>query len=76
MKREGENMIEELDVVALLKPIPAAGLVAGQVGTVVLKLDDQTVEVEFSDEMGKTFALAALPVGVLIALHYEQIKAA
>ena len=39
-----------LDVVALISDLPERGLVRGQVGTVVELLDDDVLEVEFSDD--------------------------
>jgi hypothetical protein len=57
-----------LDVVALLEDHPEAGLVSGQVGTIVERLADAVFEVEFSDEDGRTYAEIALPAVQLIAL--------
>jgi hypothetical protein len=45
-----KRLLQLLDVVALLEDHPEAGLVAGQVGTVVEQLADAIFEVEFSDE--------------------------
>jgi hypothetical protein len=52
--------INVLDVVALLLNMPEHGLVRGQVGTVVERLDDDVFEVEFSDDEGRTYAELAL----------------
>jgi hypothetical protein len=60
----------ELDVVALLAPRPAEGLIVGQVGTVVELLDEETVLVEFSDDQGRAYALAPCRRSELLHLHY------
>lgn len=67
--------LQLLDVVALLEDHPEAGLVAGQVGTIVEQLADAVFEVEFSDEEGRTYAEIALPAGQLIALRYSPVAA-
>ncbi len=59
-----------LDVVALLKDLPAQGLARGQVGTVVEQLDDQTWLVEFSDDAGRAYAVARCLGADLLILHY------
>ncbi len=40
-------------------------------GTVVEALTEETVEVEFSDEEGRAYAFAAVPIEKLIVLHYR-----
>ena len=65
--------LQLLDVVALLEDHPEAGLVAGQVGTIVEQLADAVFEVEFSDDEGRTYAELALPEGRLIALQYSPV---
>ena len=65
-----------LDVVALLEDVPARGLVRGQVGTVVEKLSPDIVEVEFSDNNGRTYATLAVPADKLLVLRHEAIEAA
>ncbi len=67
--------LQLLDVVALLEDHPEAGLVAGQVGTIVEQLADAVFEVEFSDEEGRTYAEIALPASQLIALRYSPVAA-
>ena len=67
--------LQLLDVVALLEDHPEAGLVAGQVGTIVEQLADAVFEVEFSDAEGRTYAKIALPAGQLIALQYSPVAA-
>lgn len=64
-----------LDVVALLCDIPAAGLVRGQVGTVVEELSG-ALEVEFSDDEGCTYALLAVAPEKLLVLHHEPARVA
>jgi len=59
-----------LDVVALLKDLPAQGLARGQVGTVVEQLDGNTLLVEFSDDQGQAYAIATCPRVDLLVLHY------
>jgi hypothetical protein len=43
---------------------------AGQVGTIVEELDDQRLLVEFSDDQGHAYAVAACPRQELTVLHY------
>ena len=64
-----------LDVVALLSDVPAHGLLRGQVGTVVERLDG-AYEVEFSDDDGKTYAELALALDQLLVLHHRPQRAA
>ena len=59
-----------LDVVALLTDLPAQRLARGQVGTVVELLGDKTLLVEFSDDQGRTYAVAPCPREDLLVLHY------
>ena len=59
-----------LDVVALLADRAADGLARGQVGTVVEALDDGKELVEFSDDDGRAYAVAACPSSELLVLHY------
>ena len=61
--------IELLSVVAVLEEIPQMGLLRGQVGTVVERLDTEVFEVEFSDESGQTYASLALRADQLMRLH-------
>ncbi len=64
-----------LDVVALLSDLPRHGLVRGQVGTVVEILDGG-LEIEFSDDEGRTYAQVALQSGQLLVLHHSPRRAA
>jgi hypothetical protein len=59
-----------LDVVALLFDLPAQRLARGQVGTIVEQLDENISLVEFSDEQGRAYAVAACPTTELLPLHY------
>ncbi len=59
-----------LDVVALLADLPTQRLARGQVGTVVERLDDRMLLVEFSDDQGHTYAVAPCPREDLLVLHY------
>lgn len=60
-----------LDVVALAENMPKEGLLRGQVGTVVEELAPETFLVEFSDDLGKTYAMLPLKASQLIVLHFE-----
>jgi len=66
-KSEGPSL---LDVVALLTDLPVQGLGRGQVGTIVERLDDRTLLVEFSDDQGRAYAIAPCPRADLLVLHY------
>lgn len=67
--------VQLLDIVALLEDEPARSLQRGQVGTVVELLGPGVVEVEFSDDEGRTYAMAALRTEQLIVLHYQLLAA-
>jgi hypothetical protein len=71
-----EPSVAVRDVVALLEDAPAHGLVRGQVGTVVERLSDDVLEVEFSDDEGRTYAEVALNQELLLVLHHRPVKAA
>ncbi|MGH9563079.1 MAG: DUF4926 domain-containing protein [Terracidiphilus sp.] len=66
--------IELLSEVALLRDLPEHGLVRGQVGTVVETLADGAVEVEFSDDHGRTYALPAVRLEDLVRLHRGPLE--
>ncbi len=68
--------IKVLDVVALTQELSDAGLVRGQVGTVVEHLGPDTFEVEFCDSSGHTDATRALKADQLVVLHHEPPKSA
>jgi hypothetical protein len=59
-----------LDVVALLTDVPVQRLARGQVGTVVERLDNKTVLVEFTDDQGRAYGLAPCLQADLLVLHY------
>ena len=71
-----QQNIRVLDVVALTEDIPAQGLVRGQVGTVVEQYAPDALEVEFSDNHGRTYALLTLRPDSLLVLRYERLQAA
>jgi len=73
-------MIREHDRVVLVTAVPAEGLVAGDVGTVVhLYRDGQAYEVEFTTLEGKTAAVVTLeasqvrPVGKREITHAREL---
>jgi len=63
-------------VVALLEDLPEQGLVRGQVGTVVEVWAPGVYEVEFSDDDGRTYALASLKAEQLMRLHHGPVHQA
>ena len=65
-----------LDVVALTEDVPRRGLRRGQVGTVVEVLAEDTVEVEFGDDDGRTYALVPIHADHLMVLHYKPVATA
>jgi hypothetical protein len=70
------NEIKVIDVVAVLEDIPEHGLCRGEVGTVVEQWKDGVFEVELSDNLGKTYAFAALRPDQLMKLHFRKDEAA
>ena len=71
-----ESHMKLLDVVTLTRDIPEHHLVRGQVGTIVEVLGAGAFEVEFSDDSGRTYAIAALKSADLIVLSYKPAHAA
>jgi ABC-type nitrate/sulfonate/bicarbonate transport system substrate-binding protein len=67
--------IKLLDVVALLRAMPAENLKKGQVGTVVEVFSEEDFEVEFADKHGKTIAMVPLKNSDLLVLQYELERA-
>jgi hypothetical protein len=65
-----------LDVVALTENLESEGLRRGEVGTVVEQWADGVFEVEFSDDSGKAYAFAAVPVEKLMKLYFRKDEAA
>jgi hypothetical protein len=70
-----ETPIQLLDVVALIEDLPERGLRRGQVGTVVEALAPGVFEVEFSDDMGRTYAQLAVRAEQLLVLRYQPALA-
>ena len=68
--------IEMLSAVALLEDLPEEGLVRGQVGTVVESWTPGVYEVEFCDDDGRAYAMAALEAEQLMRLHHEPVNQA
>jgi len=60
-----------LDVVALVEDRQEEGLLRGQVGTIVEILAAGVYEVEFSDNLGSTYASIGLRVDQLLQLHHQ-----
>ena len=65
-----------LDVVATLEDIPESGLAKGQVGTIVERLSEDIVLVEFADLYGVAYALEPVSLNKLIALHHAPALSA
>ncbi len=65
--------LELLSEVAVLQDLPEHGLIRGQVGTVVEVLSPSAAEVEFCDDQGRTYAMAALKSEELIRLHHHPL---
>jgi hypothetical protein len=66
--------MELLSEVAVLHDMPEKGLVRGQVGTIVEVLSPSVAEVEFSDDQGRAYAMAALRSEEMIRLHHRQFE--
>ncbi|MGA7338948.1 MAG: DUF4926 domain-containing protein [Terracidiphilus sp.] len=66
--------MELLSEVAVLEDMPEKGLVRGQVGTIVELLAPSVAEVEFSDDQGRTYAMAALRSEELMRLHHRPYE--
>jgi hypothetical protein len=62
------------DVVALTKDLPEHNLLKGQVGTIVEIHKKDFFDVEFSDDLGKTYALLTLKSTQLTQLHFSPNK--
>ena len=69
-KNEKQQSPSFPDVVALLTDLPTRNLGRGRVGTIVEKLDDKTMLVEFSDDQGRAYAIAPCKRSELLVLHY------
>lgn len=68
--------INLLDVVALTEDIPQKNLLRGQMGTVVETLGPGIYEVEFSDDNGRTFAMASVRESQLMVLRHRPARTA
>ena len=66
--------LELLAEVALLRDLPEQGLVRGQVGAIVALLAPEAVEVEFVDDEGRTYAVAALEAKDLVQLRRAPLS--
>jgi len=66
--------MELLSEVAVLHDMPEKGLVRGQVGTIVELLSPTVAEVEFSDDQGRAYAMAALQSDEVIRLHHSPYE--
>ncbi|MBC1221255.1 DUF4926 domain-containing protein [Nostoc sp. UCD121] len=62
-----------LDVVALTEDLPELGLHRGQVGTIVEEYEPGVFEVEFSDLIGKAYAVETLNASQLMTLYHQQL---
>lgn len=68
-------MIGELDIVVLKNDLPAEGLEAGDVGTVVLSHDGgNAFEVEFSTLTGETVSVVTLPADAVRPVEPTDIS--
>jgi hypothetical protein len=68
--------IKLLDVVALTEDLPKKKLVRGQVGTIVEVYEPDAIEVEFSDDDGRAYALLPLKTHQLLVLHHRPLQVA
>ena len=66
--------MELFSEMAALKDMPEKGLVRGQIGTIVQLLARSVAEVEFSDDQGRAYAMAALRSEELIRLHHRPYE--
>jgi hypothetical protein len=67
-------MIKELDVIALTRDVPEHGLVAGDVGAVVMVYNDgEAFEVEFVALDGKTIAIVTLDADAVRPIREREI---
>ena len=68
------DRIRLLSTVALTQDLPRKGLRRGQVGTVTETLGPQVFEVEFCDDLGRTYASLALRASQLMLLHHKPAR--
>jgi Domain of unknown function (DUF4926) len=70
-------MLQLFDAVALLRPRLDLGLDRGQVGSVVeIHGDGEAIEVEFSDDLGQTYATVTCQPTELLRLVHEASRVA
>lgn len=65
-----------LDVVALTENLESEGLRRGAVGTIVEQWAEGVFEVEFSDNTGRAYALAAVRADQMMKLYFRKEEAA
>jgi hypothetical protein len=63
-------------IVALNEDLPEAGLIRGQVGTVVADWAPGVYEVEFADDKGVPYAMVGLRADQLMRLYHEPVHEA
>ncbi|MBS1793404.1 MAG: DUF4926 domain-containing protein [Acidobacteria bacterium] len=67
--------LKQFDVVALTIDLPDEGLRRGQVGTIVeIYQAGESIEVDFVDHEGFSYALLTLHPEHLMPLHYEPLR--
>jgi len=62
-----------LDVIAITENLPELGLYRGQVGTIVDEYEPGIFEVEFSDVLGKAYAVETLNASQLMVLYHQPL---
>jgi Domain of unknown function (DUF4926) len=75
--------LNEYDVVALTEEVQAIHkathqpilLRSGQVGTILMNLDDRAYLVDFADAQGNTYAMETIPSQKLMQLVYDPLPA-
>jgi hypothetical protein len=70
------DLFELLDVVAVLRDLPAEKLRKGSLGTIVELFDDQTFLVEFADLNGVPYAMPVLSQGQILKIYQEPVEVA
>ena len=69
-----EPALRELDLAVLRQDVPAHGLIAGDVGTVVCVHEDGAAyEVEFATAGGRTLSVETLPADTVEAVDGDYI---
>ena len=68
--------IKELDQIVLTVDLPEHGLLAGDIGTVVLRHDEEGMEVEFIALDGETLAVVTLLATQVRAIGRREIAQA